>query len=273
LGDRQHAVDHVEGSDEGQSLTADGATSLGLMSSRKRLIRVGAAFPDPPFNSAKDDGGLDISLMRAIADMLGMQAEFISYEGADFNGIFAGLDTDDYDCVIAGTTVTPERQKLASFCEPYLVSGQSLAVDVTRHPHVRTIDDLADLTIGVQHGNTSQPIAEHLVALGKAKAVRIYNYGSIRTAIEDLRSGPCDAFMKLAPVLTELVRDVDDVEVVQRGLSTERIAIAVRSTNTQLLARINEAQAELERDGRLPQMRQTWLGSADLDQTGTQDIP
>jgi polar amino acid transport system substrate-binding protein len=142
-------------------------------------------------------------------------------------------------------------------------------VDVTRHPRVRTIDDLADLTIGVQQGNTSQPIAQQLVAQGKAKAVRVYDYGSIRTAIGDLTTGRCDAFMKLAPVLTELVRAVDSVEVVQRGISTERIAVAVRRSDTQLRRRINEAQAELERDGRLPQIRQTWLGSPLLDQSGT----
>jgi ABC-type amino acid transport substrate-binding protein len=232
-------------------------------------LRVGAAFPDPPFNGAKDNGGLDISLMRAIAKALGMHVEFIAYKGADFNGIFAGLNAGDYDCVAAGTTVTPERERLVEFCEPYLVSGQSLAVDIARHPRVRTIDELAGLTIGVQQGNTSQPIAQQLVAQRKAKTVRVYDYGSIHTAIADLRTGRCDAFMKLAPVLTQLVRPVDGVEVVQRGISTERIAVAVRRSDTQLRQRINQTQAELERDGRLPTMRQTWLGSELLDQSGT----
>jgi ABC-type amino acid transport substrate-binding protein len=48
------------------------------------------------------------------------------------------------------------------FCEPYLISGQSLAVDVNRLPDVRSVDDLSGLTIGVQQGNTSRPIAERL---------------------------------------------------------------------------------------------------------------
>ena len=69
---------------------------------------------------------------------------------------------------ISGTTVTPERRRKAAFAPPYLVSGQSLAVDAARLPRVRSVDDLAGLTIGVQHGNTSQPIAERLVAEGKA---------------------------------------------------------------------------------------------------------
>ena len=167
----------------------------------------------------------------------------------------------------AGTTVTPARERLATFCAPYLISGQSLAVDVSRHPQVHTVDDLVGLTIGVQQGNTSQPIAERLVSQGKAKEVRVYDYGSIRDAITDLTTGGCDVFMKLAPVLTALVRPVDGVEVVQRGISTERIATAVRRSDTALRQRINAAQQELESDGRLPGFRRLWLGLPDLDQS------
>jgi ABC-type amino acid transport substrate-binding protein len=232
-------------------------------------LRVGAAFPDPPFNGAKNDGGLDISMMQAIGDELAAKVEFIAYSGADFNGIFAGLNAGDYHCVAAGTTVTPERARVALFCEPYLISGQSLAVDVTRLPQVRSVDDLAGLTIGVQQGNTSQPIAQKLVVQGKAGAVRVYDYGHIRNAVHDLTTGGCDAFMKLAPVLTELVRPVQGVEVVQRGISVERIAVAVPLSDHELRARINAAQAHLEATGRMSEIRRTWLGSPQLDQSGT----
>jgi polar amino acid transport system substrate-binding protein len=167
----------------------------------RQTLRVGAAVPDPPFNSTKDEGGLDISMMRAIAEYLGMAVEFVPFTGADFNEIFAVLNTGGYDCVTSGTTVTPERQRKAVFCEPYLISGQSLAVDVNRLPDVRSVDDLT--------------------------------------------TGACDTFMKLAPVLTELVHAVDGVDVVQRGLSTEQIATAVRFSDTELLQSINAAQAEL----------------------------
>ena len=77
-------------------------------------LRVGAAFPDPPFNGMPDDSGLDIDLMSAIAEALGARVEFISYDAADFNGIFDALGSA-YDCVTAGTTVTPDREKKAKF--------------------------------------------------------------------------------------------------------------------------------------------------------------
>ena len=54
-------------------------------------LRVGAAFPDPPFNGMPNDTGLDIDLMTELAEKLGATVEFIPYEGADFNGIFDGL--------------------------------------------------------------------------------------------------------------------------------------------------------------------------------------
>ena len=232
-----------------------------------QTLRVGAAYPDPPFNGMPDDGGLDIDLMTAIAEKLGMSVEFVPYEGADFNGIFDALTAGDFDCVAAGTTVTPEREKKADFVPPYLISGQSLAVDTRRLPDVHSVDDLGGLTIGVQQGNTSGPIAEKLVADGKAARVRVYDYGSIRAALDDLTTGGCDAFMKLAPVLTELVKPIADVEVVQRGISTENIAIAVGLGDQELLARITVAQAELEEDGTLQRIRRKWLGNPYTDQS------
>ena len=230
------------------------------------ILRVGAAFPDPPFNGMPDDAGLDIDLMIELAEKLGATVEFIPYDGSDFNGIFDGLGSE-YDCVTAGTTVTPDREQKALFVPPYLISGQSLAVDTTRLPQVRSVDDLEGLTIGVQQGNTSQPIAERLVAEGKAAAVRIYDYGSIRTALTDLTTGACDAFMKLAPVLTELVKPIPGVEVVQRGISVENIAIAVARNDQALLARLTVAQAELEDDGTLQRIRGKWLGNPYADQS------
>jgi polar amino acid transport system substrate-binding protein len=229
-------------------------------------LRVGAAFPDPPFNGMPDNAGLDIDLMTAIADALGAAVEFIAYEGADFNGIFDSLNAGAYDCVAAGTTVTPERERKAAFVPPYLISGQSLAVDTSRLPRVTSIEDLEGLTIGVQQGNTSQPIAERLVTEGKAARLRVYDYGAIRSALTDLGTGACDAFMKLAPVLTELVKRIPDVEVVQRGISVENIAIAVPLTDQALLGRLTVAQAELEDDGTLQRIRRKWLGNPYADQ-------
>jgi polar amino acid transport system substrate-binding protein len=226
-------------------------------------LKVGAALPDPPFELMTKDGpiGFDITLMQRIAAMLNREWQLVPYKGTDFNGIFAGLDDGSYDCIASGATITPGRQKLADFCAPYVVSGQSLVVDTTRHPNVHGTADLKGLVIGVQQGNTSQPVADKLVAEHRAARVRVYAYDEIETALDDLSTGGCDAFMKLAPVTAWFVRDRSRLKVVETGITRELLGICVRKGDTALAGAIGKAQAALMADGTIPSLIKQWLGT------------
>ena len=240
--------------------------TTGLLGARiakgARPLTVGAALPDPPFELMTKDGpaGFDVTLMQGIAKMLGREWRLVRYRGADFNGIFAGLDSGVYDCIASGATITPERQKIADFCAPYVISGQSLVVDTSRHPTVHGIADLKGLVIGVQQGNTSQPVANKLVAEHRAARVRVYAYDEIEKALGDLSTGGCDAFMKLAPVTEWLVRDRPKLKVVEVGITRERLGICVRKGNSALRDAIGKAQAALTADGTLAALIKQWLG-------------
>ena len=227
-------------------------------------LRVGAALPDPPFEFTTGAGpaGFDVRLMQLIAAQLDREWQLHPFKGADFNDIFAGLDNDAYDCVASGTTITPGRERIADFCPPYVVSGQSLVVDPGRHPNVHSINDLKGLVIGVQQGNTSQPVANRLVAEHRAARVRVYAYDAIETALDDLSSGGCDAFMKLAPVTEWFVRDRPRLKVVETGITREHLGVCVRKGNTMLRDAISNAQSALMKDGTLPALAKEWLGSA-----------
>ncbi len=226
-------------------------------------LKVGAALPDPPFELMTKDGpaGFDIALLQRIAGKLGREWQLVPYRGADFNGIFDGLDNGSYDCIASGTTITPQRETFADFCAPYVVSGQSLVVDTGRHPHVHSIADLRGLVIGVQQGNTSQPVANRLVAEHRAARVRVYAYDEIEKALGDLSTGGCDAFMKLAPVTEWFVRDRPKLKVVETGITRERLGICVRKGNASLRDAIGEAQAALMADGTLRALIKQWLGN------------
>jgi ABC-type amino acid transport substrate-binding protein len=226
-------------------------------------LRVGAALPDPPFElmAANGPAGFDVDLMRLIALALQRSWLLVRYTGSDFNGIFAGLQSGEYDCIASGTTITPQRQALVDFCAPYVLSGQSLVVDITRHPNVHTIADLRGLVIGVQQGNTSEPVAEKLVAEGRAARARVYPYDDIATALDDLSSGGCDAFMKLAPVMHWLVRDRPKLRVVRTSITRELLGICVRRGNTDLREAIDRAQRTLREDGTLARLVERWLGT------------
>jgi ABC-type amino acid transport substrate-binding protein len=141
-----------------------------------------------------------------------------------------------------------------------VVSGQSLVVDTSRHPSVHGIADLKGLVIGVQQGNTSQPVANKLVAEHRAARVHVYAYDEIEKALDDLSTGGCDGFMKLAPVTEWFVRDRPKLEVVEIGITRERLGICVRKGNTALGDAIGKAQASLMADGTLPALIKQWLG-------------
>jgi polar amino acid transport system substrate-binding protein len=224
-------------------------------------LRVGAALPDPPFEfmTAAGAAGFDVMLMQRIAALLGREWRLVPYTGADFNGIFAGLNNNAYDCIASGTTITPARERIAEFCAPYVVSGQSLVVDPRRHPTVHGIGDLQGLVIGVQQGNTSQPVADRLVAEHRAARVRVYAYDQIEVALDDLATGGCDVFMKLAPVMEWFVRSRPWLRVVQTGITRERLGICVRKGNVALRDAIGGAQAALDKDGTLPALIAQWL--------------
>jgi polar amino acid transport system substrate-binding protein len=225
-------------------------------------LTVGTALPDPPFELTQNgkSAGFDVELTQLIAARLGRTWRLMPYDGSDFNGIFAGLKSGAYDCVASGTTITAERRRLAHFCDPYVVSGQSLVVDVKRHPDVRSTADLGGLTIGVQRGNSSQPVADRLVAEGKAARVKVYAFGEIEQALADLTTGGCDALMKFVPVTAWLVRDRPRLKVVETGITREALGICVRRGDDALRGAINESQRALLKDGTLARLVIAWLG-------------
>ena len=234
------------------------------MTSGSRPLRVASAFPDPPFEvPGPPASGLDIELGQAIAARLGRPYESHHYEGRDFEGIYTGLATGSADVVASGATITDHRRTLARFCSPYLRSGQSLVVDTERHPAIRSTADLHGEVVGVQDGNTSQPVAERLRGEGAIADVKVYAYDEILKALDDLASGTIAGFMKLEPVMRWLTHDRPALQVVQTGITKEMIALAVRSDDEELAHSVEDAQRALAADGTLAELGARWLRDSD----------
>jgi polar amino acid transport system substrate-binding protein len=229
-------------------------------------LRVGALGTDPPF-AGMVGGGLDVDLAAAIGAALGLFVEWVATESPDVDDLLSSLAAGAYDCVVSAVTVTADRRGAVAFAPPYLVSGHALAVDAARHPAVRSVDDLGGLVVAVRRGSAGHAIARRLHAEGRVGSVRCFDHGGIHSAASELEAGDCDAMMALAPTLTELVASLPDVDVVQRGLSREEIAIAVAPGDTALKAQIATAQDRLEADGSLQELRRKWLGNPYRDQS------
>jgi polar amino acid transport system substrate-binding protein len=225
------------------------------------VLCVASALPDPPFEfmAGEKPTGFDVELMQAICADLDLQWRLNHYTGGDFNGIFDGLVNGSWDCVASGTTITPERQIIAAFCAPYLESGQSLVCNIEKSPNVRSVDDISGMIIGVQHGNTSEPVAHRLKALGRVADVRTYAYHDIGAMLDDLEAGTIGAVMKLAPVSHWLIRNRTGLRVVQEGITDEKLGVAVALGNDPLRQAIDHAQARLRDRGVLDRLIRKWL--------------
>jgi polar amino acid transport system substrate-binding protein len=224
---------------------------------------VASAYPDPPFdiiaNGVPD--GFDVQLMRAVCKLLGIAIQAVRYEGSNFNGIFDGLRDGTYDAVISGTTITPERERVALFTEPYLEFGQGVAVNCERTPNVRAATDLHGLTAGIQQGNTSDAVARAFVAEGLIAGIRYYPYDAIQQALDDLESGRIGLVVKLLPVISHLIEDRPALTVAFEVPTHERLGIAVAQGNTTLCSAIDGALNTLRTNGELQALRDRWIGA------------
>lgn len=227
------------------------------------ILRVGSALPDPPFELDGTEGatGFDPALMRAVSALLGREFDLVRYAADDFDGIFAGLDRGDYHVVASGATITGHRKTLARFCRPYVRSGQSLVVDRDHSAGIHTVADLSGKTLGVQRGNTSEPVADELARSGCIAGVRRYAYRDILTALDDVEAGTIDGFMKLEPVMRWLTRDRPTLTVTQTGITHEELAVAVRRDDVRLAEQIDRALDDLRADGTLARLGREWLGT------------
>ncbi|QEM46457.1 transporter substrate-binding domain-containing protein [Mycolicibacterium grossiae] len=215
-------------------------------------LRVGLGRALPPFT-----GGLDVELCEAIAARLGTSARF--HELGD--EVVDALGRGDVDCAAGGLVATQDAD--VDFGAPYLLTSCALAVNAGRLPGIASVDGLTGAIVGVRRDGPGRPIAERLVADGRAGSMR--PYPDLAAAAADLGTGACDAVVDLQPVLIEAARTLPDVDVVAGRLARAAVALAVRSDDPAPAQRLAEAQAALEEDGTLARLRRRWLGNPYLD--------
>jgi ABC-type amino acid transport substrate-binding protein len=225
---------------------------------------VASAYPDPPFDILENGSstGFDIELMRLICRELGLTLQAVPYAGDDFNGIFDGLASGTYDAVISGTTITPERSKVALFSQPYLEFNQGVAVNRTVTPHVAAISDLSGLVAGIQSGNTSDVVARWMKSRGVISDIRYYPYHGITTALDDLEAGRIGLVIKLHPVIAWLVRERPQLSVPLQVPTHEKLGIAFARDNEDLCDEVDVALTTLLGNGELAKLKQRWFPPA-----------
>ena len=92
------------------------------------VLKIGTEGTYAPFTFHDGEGklvGFDVEIGEAVAEKLGVKAEFI--EGK-WDGLIAGLDVKRYDVVINQVGITDARKQKYDFSDPYIASKAVLIV-------------------------------------------------------------------------------------------------------------------------------------------------
>ena len=221
------------------SASAPAESGLTTVEAGKLHMSTNAAFP--PYEMVADDGsfeGIDVEVAGAIAGKLGLE---LVVDDMDFDAALLAVQQNKSDIVMAGVTVTEDRQLIMNFSDSYATGVQ---VVIVKEGSDVTLDNLGEKMIGTQRGTTGYIYTsgdygdDHVTAYDNgASAVQALLNGQVDCVVID--SAPAEAFVAANAGLTIL-----DTEYV-----TENYAIGVNKDNTALLDAINQALAELTADG------------------------
>jgi polar amino acid transport system substrate-binding protein len=236
-------------------------TNAGLLNSS--AFKVGMELGYPPFeffDDNNDPAGLDVDLAAELAKQLGVK---VVYEDTAWDGIFDGLGIDKYDAVISAVTITAPRRETMDFSEPYVENWQSVVVKKGSAP-ITSLDMLNGLSVGFQDSTTSDETMAMLKDTG-AVSCETFGYDKVLNAFDDLRYGRIDCVMSDSVVSEGYVdREPDVFEITWHqkdvpGDEPERFAVAMKKDNAKLRDAVNKALAELEKSGKLNEIRAEWL--------------
>ena len=228
-------------SSEAASESAD-AAELTTVTAGKLTMSTNAAFP--PYEMTADDGsfeGIDIEVAAAIADKLGLE---LQVDDMDFDAALLAAQNGKSDMVMAGVTVTDERQKVMDFSDTYAEGIQS--VIVPEDSDIASVDDLAGKTIGTQRGTTG-----YIYCTDDFGEDSVVAYDNGLTAVQALNNGQVDAVVIDNAPAKEFVAANTGLKILDTAYAQEDYAIGVAKGNTALLDAINGALGELQADGTL----------------------
>ncbi len=239
------------GDDDDDDGGGGGTASSEIKTLKPGTLVVGVDVPYPPFEQGRppDYEGFEIDLMNEIASRLGLETE---YKDTPFDTIFRDLAQGKFDAVIAGSTIKPPREKVVDFGDPWFLTEQSLLVQ--EDSDIKTIDDLAGKTVGVQKATTGADYAEANANAGDLRA-----YPQIDNAFNALVAGQVDAVIFDLSGTEQAAKTLEGLKVVQSFNTGEYLAPAYAEDNDALREAANKAFAEMKDDGTLAKAYQEWF--------------
>jgi ABC-type amino acid transport substrate-binding protein len=217
-------------------------------------LTVGSDIPYAPFEfgDPPDYEGIDVDLVNAVADRLGLEVKFVK---TPFDVIFRNLaQGGKFDMVASSTTITDERLKTVDFSDPYFVGDQSLMVK--KGSDIKTVEDVAGEIVGAQLGTTGADYAKD-----KTDAEEVRTYDLIDDAFKALQTEQVAAVINDCPISKYAEQSKPDLQVVARIPTGENYGFAFAKESDDLREAVNGALDEVKQDGTYDEIYEKWFGT------------
>ncbi len=242
------------------------AAVIGLavaMPAKAETLRVGMECTYAPFNYRTPEGemaGYDVDVAKGIAERIGAELEYVCQE---WDGMIPSLLANKFDLIVASMSITEERKQKIDFSIPYRVSvGRILGskeaklklFDDAGKPIPDAFNGLRGLRFGVERASTHAKWVE-----AKLPGAEISLYDGAQPMLLDLQNGRIDIAITnpMKAYLDFLSKDngagfefvsppIDEVEYFGPG-----VGVGLRKGNDELLAKIDKALEEMNKDGSL----------------------
>ncbi len=212
------------------------------------VVRLGTEGAYPPYNFINDDGEVD-GFERELGDELCARADLTcEWVTNDWDSIIPNLVAGNYDTIIAGMSITDERDEVIDFTTNYTQPDPSayLALDGT---------DL-DLDGGVLAAQAGTIQAAHIASSGAT----LVEFATPDETIAAVRSGEADAVLADKAYLQPIADENADVALVGEDvLLGGGIGMGIRESDAELRDTFSEAIESMKEDGSLNALIEKWL--------------
>ncbi|QGG81152.1 transporter substrate-binding domain-containing protein [Litorivicinus lipolyticus] len=227
-----------------------GALAAGLFAvpALADTVRMGTEGAYPPYNFINDDGEVD-GYEREVGDLLCEIAKLdCTWVKNDWDSIIPNLVGGNYDTIIAGMSITAERDEVIDFTQAYLPPDPSFYVAMAGAD--------ANVINGIVAAQTNTIQAGEVAKSGAT----LVEFASPDETVAAVMNGEADAVLADGAFLQEAV-DASNGElvIVEKVLLGGGIGIGVRESDGELKAQFNAAIDTIKADGRLNTLIVKWF--------------
>ncbi|WP_312410806.1 amino acid ABC transporter substrate-binding protein [Shinella sp.] len=217
-------------------------------------LKIGTEGTYAPFTYHDTDGklvGFDVEIGEAIAEKLGVKAEFL--EGK-WDGLIAGLDANRYDAVINQVGITEARKQKYDFSEPYIASKAVLIV--------RGDDDSIKGFADLNGKKSAQSLTSNFGKIAEGAGAELVGTDGFDQSIQLVLTGRADATINDSLSFLDFKKHKPDanVKVVAEQADADYSGVIIRKGEPELLEAINKALADIKADGTYKTISDKYFG-------------